>query len=86
MSGCGYVAQYFVSGAKPLIALEYDDGGGMAVKHAVEKRKHLARHGVTVSVGENRFVKALSERLCLPDGFLHQPGRQASMNSTGLKP
>jgi hypothetical protein len=66
-----HVAQYFVSGTKPLIAFKYDDGWGMAVEHAVEKRKHLAWHRVTVSVSENRFVGSIILNSChLPHGFL----------------
>ena len=82
-----YVAQYFVSGIKPLIAFKYDDGWGIAVKHAVEKRKHLAGHRVTVSVGENRFVKSIilnAYATCQMD-FFYQPGRQGIDKLNGIE-
>jgi hypothetical protein len=59
----------------------------MAVKHAVEKRKQLARHRVTVSVGENRFVKSTilnGYPTCQMD-FSYQPGRQSIDKLNGIE-
>jgi hypothetical protein len=82
-----YVAQYFVSGTKPLIALKYDDGRGMAVKHAIEKRKQLARQRVTVGVSENRVVESMilnGYATCQMD-FFYQPGRQSIDKLDGIE-
>src|SRR5271169_2318846 len=81
-----YVAQYLVSGTKPLIAFKYDGGRAMAVEHAVEKRKHLVGHRVAVSVGENRLPKSIilnGYATCQMD-FFYQPGRQSIDELDGI--
>jgi len=82
-----HIAEYFVSGTKPLIAFKDNGGRGMPVKHAVEKRKHLARHRVTVGVSENRFVGSiiLNGYAAGHMDFFDQPGRQGIDELDGIE-